>query len=67
MAQRRFIFVVEGDVFMQLLFDDEITGERGASWAAGLNSNPTVIEVTNDPQVVPGWTWDGSNFIPPQQ
>jgi hypothetical protein len=62
---RRFVFVAEGDVFMQLQFDDETAGERSQAWAAGLNSSPTVIEVTDSPDVVPGWTWDGTSFSNP--
>jgi hypothetical protein len=67
MTVRRFIFIAEGDVFMEFQFDDEITGRSATAWAAGLLSNPTIVEVTNMPDVVPGWTWDGNNFIPPQQ
>ncbi len=65
MAIRRFVCVTEGDVFMQIQFDDTIGGARSTAWAAGLASSPTVIEVTDQPNVVPGWTWDGTNFIAP--
>jgi len=66
MAVRRFIFIVDGDVFMQLQFDDQSQGIKSEGWAAGLSSSPTVIEVTNQPDVVPGWTWDGVEFKAPQ-
>lgn len=62
---RRFVFVAEGDVFMQIQFDDDIDGARSQGWAAGLNSSPTVIEVTDNPDVVPGWMWDGETFNAP--
>jgi len=65
MSIRRFVCVTEGDVFMQIQFDDSISGPKSAAWAAGLSSNPIVIEVTDQPNVVPGWTWDGTNFIAP--
>ena len=65
MTTRRFVSVTEGDVFMQIQFDDTIGGTRSTAWAAGLASSPTVIEVTDQPNVVPGWTWDGTNFIAP--
>ena len=65
MATRRFVCVTEGDVFMQIQFDDTIGGTRSTAWAAGLASSPAVIEVTDQPNVVPGWTWDGTNFIAP--
>ena len=67
MAVRKFVFIAEGDVFMQMLFDDEMSGRNAAAWAAGLNSNPTVVEVTDNQQIVPGWSWDGVNFTPPQE
>ncbi len=66
MATRRFVCVTEGDVFMQIQFDDTVGGSRSAAWAAGLASSPTVIEVTDQPDVAPGWTWDGTTFIAPQ-
>lgn len=65
MTARRFVCVAEGDVFMQILFDDTESGPGAPIWAAGLASNPTVIEVTDQPNVVPGWTWDGTRFIAP--
>lgn len=67
MAIRRYVFITDGDVFMQLQFDDESQGVRSQGWAAGLASSPIVIDVTNQPSVIPGWTWDGSNFIEPQE
>lgn len=67
MAIRRFVFIVDGDVFMQLQFDDQSQGARSQGWAAGLSSSPAVIEVTNQPNVVPGWTWDGTSFVEPQE
>jgi hypothetical protein len=51
---------------MQVQFDDEISSPNAAAWAAGLASNPTVIEVTDQPNVVPGWAWNGDSFTPPQ-
>lgn len=67
MAIRRFVFIVDNDVFMQLQFDDESQGARSQAWAAGLSSSPVVVEVTDQPSVVPGWTWDGTNFVEPQE
>lgn len=66
MAFKRYVFIVEGDVFMQLQFDDESQGVRSQGWAAGLSSSPIVIDVTDQPNIIPGWTWDGNNFNPPQ-
>lgn len=66
MATRRYVFIADGDVFMQIAFDDEGPHPRSAAWAAGLSSDPKVIEVTNQPNVVPGWTWDGTDFKAPE-
>ena len=65
MAIRRFVLIAEGDVFMQIQFDDETSHPNAAAWAAGLLSNPTVVEATNQPEVIPGWTWNGTEFITP--
>ena len=66
MALRRFVLIAEGDVFMQIQFDDEVSSPNAAAWAAGLLSNPCVADVTNQPEVIPGWAWDGNSFTPPQ-
>lgn len=66
MATRRFVLIADGDVFMQIQFDDETSGPAAPLWAAGLSSDPKVIEVTNMPQVVTGWTWDGVEFKAPE-
>lgn len=66
MTFKRFVLIAEGDVFMQIQFDDEITSPNAATWVAGLLSNPVVVDVTDQPTVVPGWVWDGNSFTPPQ-
>jgi hypothetical protein len=47
--RRKFIFVVDGEVGMNLYFEDEGDGsykfQRNAAHAACLNSNPQIIEV----------------------
>ena len=60
--EAKFLFIVDGDVGMRLLF-----GESGISarQIACLRSNPTIIEVPLDSPVDTGWTWDGENFQPP--
>lgn len=66
MAIRRYVFIADGDVFMQMQIDDDAQGARSQGWAAGLASSPIVVEVTDRPDVVPGWTWDGTTFVQPQ-
>ena len=47
--KRKFIFVVDGEVGMNLYFEDEGDGsakfQRNAAHAAVLSSNPQIIEV----------------------
>jgi hypothetical protein len=47
--KRKFIFVVDGEVGMNIYFEDEGDGSakfvRNAAHAACLNSNPEIIEV----------------------
>ena len=66
MAQRRFVFIAQGDVFMQLVMQDDYDA-RAPMWAAGLSSNPVVVEVTDSPEVLPGWTYDVSSFHAPEE
>ncbi len=66
MSLRKFVLIAEGDVFMQIQFDDEVSSPNAAAWVAGLLSNPVVVDVTNQPEVVSGWTWDGNSFTAPQ-
>lgn len=66
MATRRYVLIAEGDVFMQIYFDDQTSHPNAPAWAAGLLSDPKVIEVTDQPNVVPGWTWDGTGFKAPE-
>ncbi len=66
MARNKFVFVVEGDVFMTWSYDE--TYPEAERWTAGLNSNPTIIDVSSHQQINEvgiGWTWDGTNFSPP--
>ena len=68
--EKRFAFVVEGEVFMVWTFDP--TDTDGADPAkmemiiAGMSSDPKVIEFTPDKNVTVGWTHNGVDFIPPQ-
>lgn len=66
MAVKRYVFIAENDVFLQFSFDDENSHPRAAAWAAGLSSNPICIEVTDRPEVIPGWTWNGIEFVAPE-
>ena len=63
MALRRFAWIAEGDVFMMFSFDDQ--NPRGERWAAGLNSNPIVVEVEENSDVRIGWTYVQNEFVAP--
>jgi hypothetical protein len=63
MAIKKFAFVVEGDVFMLMTFPDN--NPKSEAWIAGLSSSPLIIDVSDNKEVVPGYTWDGEKFIKP--
>jgi hypothetical protein len=62
---RTFAFIVEGDVIGTITIPLEAVNSQRL-WA-GLSSNPIVVESTDNPDVKHGWTFDGTNFIPPQE
>jgi hypothetical protein len=61
---KTFAFIVDGDVIGTLTIPQSaVNSER--LWS-GLSSNPTVVESTGVDGVTHGWSYDGTNFIPPQ-
>lgn len=66
---RGFAFIVDGELGWIHSIDDTIE-----QWVAVMRSNPTVVELTDEQYVEltsPGvdpysYTYDGTNFIPPQ-
>lgn len=64
MSREKFVFVVDGEVFMKFTLDTAAS-PAGEMWSAGLKSNPTVIHVDLENPVDAGWTYDGTNFIAP--
>lgn len=66
MSIKKFAFVAEGDVFHTWEISIDENGHGPEMLIAGLQSNPTVIEVLDpDLPVGLGWTFDGTNLIPP--
>ena len=62
-STKTFAFVVDGDVVATFhIPNSALNYER--LWA-GLSSNPTVVESTDNPTVQFGWKYDGENFIAP--
>jgi hypothetical protein len=67
---RKFIFIIDGEVGPDLMFEDSGEGlkfDTNRALAAALSSNPTVLEVPHDSSVKMGWTWDGVEFNPPSE
>lgn len=65
MSIKKFAFVAEGDVFhtWEIIINDEHSLEM---LLAGLASNPIIVEVPDSSMPVgPGWTFDGTDLIPP--
>ena len=58
---KRFIFVVDNIAGPDIHFTDY----EHPALAAGLASDPIVIEVPIDSPVQMGWTWDGIEFKEP--
>lgn len=66
MSIKKFAGIVEGDIFTIFVVDSEFQGESGEAGEriiAGLNSQPTFVEIPSDLNVSLGWKWDGTNFI----
>jgi hypothetical protein len=73
--RRKFIFVVDGEVGMNLYFEDEGDGsykfQRNAAHAACLNSNPEIIEVEASQDGLDdidyfGWKYIDGELIEPE-
>ena len=62
---RKFIFIVDGEVASDLIFEDQGEGpkfEGNRMFAAALLSNPVIMEIPTDSPVKNGWLWDGKDF-----
>jgi hypothetical protein len=63
-STRKFAFIVDGEV-IGVIGIPSVNPDHQRYWA-GLASNPTVVDSTDNPQVDFGWTYDGQNFIAPE-
>lgn len=65
MGIKKFAIVVDGEVAATIHFSDEEAAahEPVGRMVAALSSDPKVIQSPIDVEF--GWTYDGSNFIPP--
>ena len=66
MAIKKFAAVAGEDVFTIFTFDDDPqVNDIGPRLAAGMASDPKIIEIDNDSNITVGWTYNGSSFIEP--
>jgi hypothetical protein len=61
---KRYVFVIDGEVGPDLVFE-ETSSDQHQALAAALSSSPTVVEVPQGSEVQMGWTWDGTTFTEP--
>lgn len=67
-ATHKFAFIAEGDVFGVISLDDNNPNDiRDVEkrCIAGLLSDPKVVAIPLDSQVLPGWTYENGEFTPP--
>ena len=63
---KTYAIVVDNEVAGRIMV--AISGNQDATrMAAALSSNPTIIDTTEtNPEIDFGWSYDGSDFTPPQ-
>ena len=63
MEDRKYAFITEGDVFGVL----SVPGDSpvASRYKAGFTNGAIVIDITENPEVEWGWTYDGDSFIAP--
>jgi hypothetical protein len=64
MAEKKFAFIVEDEVFMVFVIDPDLPNDQNAKMVyAGLSSDPKVISIPDDQEVIPLKTkWNGTEF-----
>lgn len=71
MSLKKFAFVAGDDVFTVWSIDPETSSdtEIATRIVAGLQSNPKVVDITEltDLNIGLGWTYNGTDFIPPTE
>ena len=67
MAIIRFAFVVENEVSHVMEVDEDHDSPVIPRFIAAFknNPNPTFVEITNG-EICRGWSWDGTEFFPPE-
>lgn len=71
LGRNQYAGIVENDVVGLLtLHEEENPNGIYEMVDIGMQSNPIIVEYTNHPQatsIAAGWTYDGTNFYPPQK
>jgi len=68
MTWKRYAGVAGEDVFTIFSFDsDETLNNYGPRLEAGMASDPKFISIPDDLDVVPGWSFNGTEFVPPAE
>jgi len=62
MSKKTFAMIADGDVFHTWT----ITLEDNEALAAGVESQPIFVDITDKPEVTAGWTYDGISFSRPE-
>lgn len=62
---KKFAFIADGDVFV-IWAVQEGSNPGADQMIAGLQSNPTVVEIPEDSEIAEGWTYDSFGFHPPK-
>lgn len=65
MTVRKWAVVVGDDVAGTITIDDENTMETAQRFIAAYDSDPRIVPIPEDQEVVHGWNWTGTEFTPP--
>jgi hypothetical protein len=68
MTWKRYAGVAGEDVFTIFSFDsNETRNNYGPRLDAGMSSNPQFILIPDELDVLPGWSFNGTEFVPPTE
>jgi hypothetical protein len=65
MTTHKFAIVVDGDVAGTISIDDTNTSPAAIRHIAAYNSDPKIIPIPSDLEVVYGWTYEDGTFVSP--
>jgi len=69
MNKRVFALITENEVFHKWYIDEDYDNMSIAALIYGLQSNPIVIDITDQEydKIEYGWKYNGVNFLPPEE